>query len=50
LDVGKAVGLDVLNGFEQELITEMVNDGLVINNLLVKDYPLLIRFTDNVSP
>ncbi len=42
----EAVGIDVLYGFEQELITETVNGDLVIRDLLVKDYPLIIRLTE----
>lgn len=38
-----AVGIDVLYGVEQELITEMENGDLVIRDLLIKDYPILIR-------
>jgi len=40
------VVIDVLNNFEQELITETENGGLVIRNLLVKDYPIIIKFID----
>jgi hypothetical protein len=38
-------GIDVFNGFEQELITENENGNLVIRNLLVKDYPIILRFS-----
>ncbi|WP_340114272.1 T9SS type A sorting domain-containing protein [Maribellus mangrovi] len=41
----KVYGIDVLNGFEQELVTEVENDSLVIYNLLVKDYPIILRFS-----
>jgi hypothetical protein len=44
------VGIDVFYGFEQELITAMENGNLVIRDLLVKDYPILIRFTGTSSP
>ena len=37
-------GIDVLNGFEQKLITGMEKGNLVIRNLLVKDYPIILRF------
>ena len=33
----------MLNSFEQELITETENSNLVIRNLLVKDYPIILR-------
>jgi hypothetical protein len=46
LSAEKAVGIDVLNGFEEELIVETGNGDLVIRNLLVKDYPVIIRLTD----
>ena len=39
----RVVGIDVLNGFEQELTTETENGDLVIRNLLVKDYPIILR-------
>jgi len=42
----KVVGLDVLNGFEQELVTETENGNLVIRKLLVKDYPIILRLID----
>jgi len=38
-----AVAIDVLNGFEQELITETKNGHLVIPNLLIMDYPIILR-------
>lgn len=44
LDAGKTVGLDVYYGFEQELVTQTDNSNLVIPDLLVKDYPIILRF------
>ncbi len=41
----KAIGIDVLNGFEQELVTETENGNMVIRNLFIKDYPIILRFT-----
>jgi len=35
-------GTDVLNGFQQEIITEEENDQMVIRKLMVKDYPTII--------
>jgi hypothetical protein len=43
-------GIDVLYGFEQELITSMEDGNIVIRDLLVKDYPIILRLTDNTSP
>jgi len=40
----RVTGIDVLNGFEQELVTETNNGNLVINGLQVKDYPIILRF------
>ena len=40
------IGIDVLYGFEQELIAETENGNLVIGNLLVKDYPIILRLTN----
>jgi hypothetical protein len=39
----KVFGIDVIFGFEQELNFEIVDGNLVIENLLIKDYPVLIR-------
>jgi len=42
----KVVGIDVLNGFEQQLITNVDDGNLAIHNLLVKDYPIVLHLTD----
>jgi hypothetical protein len=42
----KVTGIDVLHGFEQPLMASEEDGNLVIRNLLVKDYPILLR----VSP
>jgi len=36
-------GIDVYEGFEQELITSEEDGNLVIRDLLVKDYPIILR-------
>ena len=41
----KVIGIDVLNGFEQELTFEAYNGSLVVRNLLVRDYPIILRLT-----
>ena len=46
----QVVGIDVLYGLEQELITETENNAIVIRNLLVKDYPIIIKSSDTTSP
>ena len=46
----KAIGIDVFSGLEQELITENENGSLVIRDLLVKDYPVFIRFEGMSNP
>jgi hypothetical protein len=38
-------GLDVLYGFEQQIVTENEKGNLVIHGLLVKDYPVILRLT-----
>jgi hypothetical protein len=38
----RMTGIDVLNGFQQEMITEVENGNLVIRNLMVKDYPIIM--------
>ena len=47
LSASTVIGIDVLYGFEQELIAETGNGSLVIRDLLVKDYPIIIRFTES---
>lgn len=39
-------GIDVLHGFEQELVFETDGNDTVVRDLLVKDYPILIRLSD----
>lgn len=41
----KVTGIDVLYSSEQEMITETERGNLVIRNLLVKDYPIILRLT-----
>jgi hypothetical protein len=48
LSAQNVVAIDVLHGFEQELITDPGNGNLVIRNLLVKDYPTIIKFIDTM--
>jgi hypothetical protein len=38
----RMTGIDILNGFQQEMITEVENGNLVIRNLMVKDYPIIM--------
>jgi hypothetical protein len=46
----EVIGIDILSNLEQELITETENGDLVIRNLLVKDYPIILRITGVSSP
>jgi hypothetical protein len=46
LVAGSASGTDVLYGFEQDLVFEVSEDDTIIRDLLVKDYPILIRLSD----
>jgi hypothetical protein len=41
----KVKGIDVLYGFEQQVITSEEEGDLVIHDLLVKDYPIILRVT-----
>jgi hypothetical protein len=38
--------MDVLIGFQQDLITEQAGGSLVVRDLLVKDYPIFLRLVD----
>jgi hypothetical protein len=40
-----AIGIDTLNGFEQTLDTTYESGVVVVNNLQVKDYPVILRLT-----
>jgi hypothetical protein len=50
ISAGEVTGIDVLYGFEQQLITSSENDNLVIRDLLIKDYPIILRITESSSP
>jgi len=41
----KATAVDLLNGFEQELVVEDTSGNLVIRDFRLKDYPVLIRLS-----
>jgi len=45
LAAGSVTGIDVLHGFEQELVFEIVGEDTTIRDLLVKDYPILLRMS-----
>jgi len=45
LSAQEVTGVDVLNGVEQEMITDVEGGALVIHDLLVKDYPIILRLT-----
>ena len=38
-------GIDVLQGYEQELVASEEGGNLVIRDLLVKDYPIILRLS-----
>ena len=40
----RVMGIDILKGFEQQMVTNTEGGNLVIRNLLVKDYPIILRF------
>lgn len=41
------MGIDVLYGFQQQMITDTVDGNLAIRDLLVKDYPIVLRVSSN---
>ena len=43
------IRIDVLHGFEQELVTEIIDGDLVVRDLLVKDYPIIIKFINTTT-
>jgi hypothetical protein len=48
MDAQAVTAINPLYGSEQELVTESKNGNLMIRNLLVKDYPIIIRFASTV--
>ncbi len=42
----RAVGIDVLNGTEQELEASVEGDGTTLRGMLVKDYPVVLRLSE----
>ncbi len=46
LTAGSVTGIDVLHGFEQELVFETDGDSTIVCDFLVKDYPILLRLSD----
>ena len=42
-------GIDVLHSFEQPIIAENVDGNVVVRELLVKDYPIILRLKDTSS-
>lgn len=47
---GKVIAIDILDGIEQQIIADNVDGNLIIHNLLVKDYPFILRITGASSP
>jgi len=41
----KVVAIDVLNGVEQELVIEAANGSLLIRDVLIRDYPTILRLS-----
>ena len=39
------MGIDVLNGFKQPIVVSNEDGNLTINNLIVRDYPLILHIT-----
>jgi ankyrin repeat protein len=39
----RVIGVDTLNGFEQELKTRITKNGILLRGLRIKDYPLILR-------
>jgi hypothetical protein len=48
LTAGSATGIDVLHGFEQELVFETDGEDTIVRDLLIKDYPILIRLSNPI--
>jgi hypothetical protein len=42
-------GIDILEGFQQTIVTSYQNDNLIIQNLIVRDYPLILQVYTKLS-
>jgi len=47
LSVNKAIGIDVMNSFQQELLITSENRKTLLPDLIIKDYPLIIWIQPN---
>jgi len=47
---GEVVGIDVLYGFEQQIHANLEDGNLVLRDILVKDYPIILRFKSVSAP
>lgn len=45
----EVVGIDLLNNLEQDLIFKLENGNLIISNLLIKDFPLIIKLSNDLQ-
>ena len=43
----KVIGIDVLKGYQQGVVTSIENGNLIIQNLKVRDYPLILRISES---
>lgn len=50
LSIQETIAIDVLYGFEQQVITDNEDGDLVIRDLRVNDYPIVLRFKGASSP
>ncbi|MBI4530419.1 MAG: hypothetical protein HY709_02755, partial [Candidatus Latescibacteria bacterium] len=41
----RVTGIDILNGFEQELSFSVEGEDTILKGLLIKDYPLVLKAT-----
>jgi hypothetical protein len=45
-----AAGMDVLYGYEQQMVVRMEDGSLIIDDLILKDYPIILRITPAGAP
>jgi len=46
----EVVGIDVLYGYVQQIQAITEDGNLVLDDLLIKDYPIILRFTNTSTP
>jgi hypothetical protein len=50
ISTSEVIGIDVLYGYQQQLVATTEDGNLIVRDLLVKDYPIILRIKNASSP